>query len=119
MTSAGVLPADVITRRAAVGELAPLLARIEQAYGPDDVLLFGSRARGTADAGSDWDLLVVLADDADEALLDPMLAWNVQHGSGVHADIVCARRSAFLADLTAANTLPREIADHAIGLLPG
>ncbi len=59
-------------RRADVPEaLKPLVARIVRDAGPLDIWLFGSRARDEARAESDWDLLAVLPDDADDALLDP------------------------------------------------
>lgn len=34
--------------------------RLVDGFGPDRIILFGSHARGSADAGSDVDLLVVL-----------------------------------------------------------
>jgi predicted nucleotidyltransferase len=40
-----------------------LLDAIVHAYSPRRVVLFGSQARGTANANSDLDLLVVLDDD--------------------------------------------------------
>src|SRR5262245_19029037 len=75
--------------------LQPLMSRIETAYRPLEVWLFGSRARGEATSQSDWDLLVVLADDAADELLDPMYGWTVQRNRGVYADILCARRREF------------------------
>ena len=111
---------DVLTvigrpsRRRNFPALASLLSRIAETFQPDDVLLFGSRARGDASAESDWDLLVLLPDDADKRLLDPMLGWQVQAGSGVHADIVCAYTTEFIADALVANSLTREIMDDAV-----
>ncbi|AWN54201.1 nucleotidyltransferase domain-containing protein [Methylobacterium sp. 17Sr1-1] len=62
-----------IARRADVPEpLRPLVSRIIRHADPLVIWLFGSRARGEARADSDWDLLVVLPDDVDEALLDPI-----------------------------------------------
>ncbi|KMO29204.1 hypothetical protein VQ02_30235 [Methylobacterium variabile] len=57
---------------------------------PLDIWLFGSRARGQARADSDWDLLVVLPDDVDDALLDPAFGWRLQRDSGVRADVLTA-----------------------------
>jgi predicted nucleotidyltransferase len=37
-----------------------MVRRIVQQYDPDQVILFGSRARGTAHADSDVDMLVVM-----------------------------------------------------------
>jgi len=112
-------PVDsLINRRAAFPELRKLVDRIESVYHPADVLLFGSRARGDARSDSDWDILVVLPDNADEALLDPMLGWETQKDTGVHADVLCCYRSEFLADIKVANSRTREIVDHAVSILP-
>jgi predicted nucleotidyltransferase len=109
---------NLIKRHAAFPELRKLMDRIESVYHPADVLLFGSRARGDARTDSDWDILVVLPDNADEALLDPMLGWETQKDTGVHADVLCCYRSEFLADVKVANSRTREIVDHAVSILP-
>lgn len=82
-----------------------LLSRIRERYHPEQVWLFGSRARGDARATSDWDLLVVLPDDSDERDLDPVTAWRVQRGSGVYADVIPCRASEFREDLSTVNTV--------------
>src|SRR5262245_25502053 len=55
---------------------APLLARIIEALCPEQIWLFGSRARGQARPMSDWDLLVVVSDDASDDELDLMRVWQ-------------------------------------------
>jgi hypothetical protein len=85
-------------------ELRLLLDRIEEAYRPLDVILYGSQARGEATEQSDWDIKVIVADDAPEGLLSPMFGWKVQEGSGVYADVTCTRLSDFQADLEVANS---------------
>nr|WP_316654380.1 nucleotidyltransferase domain-containing protein [uncultured Gellertiella sp.] len=85
-------------------EIRQLLALIRKAYDPIDVVLYGSRARGEATAHSDWDLKVIVADDAPERLLSPLYGWKVQQGSGVHADVTCTRLSDFVEDLEVANS---------------
>ena len=109
----------VIDRKASYAELRALLDRIETAYRPSDVLLYGSKVTGAAHEFSDWDILVVLPDGADEKLLDPVLGWQVQAGSGVHADISCCFRSEFVADLEVANSRAMEIKDHAVSIVAG
>ena len=44
--------------------LQPAIEGIVALVHPEAVLLFGSRARGDSDETSDWDLFVVLPDDA-------------------------------------------------------
>ena len=108
----------VLGRRASFPELQPLLIRIEAVYHPVDVLVFGSRARGNAVPDSDWDIIVVLPDGAPESLLDPLLAWQTQAGSGIHADLQCCYRSEFLADRDVANSQAREVVGYAVGVGP-
>lgn len=94
------------------GELAPiaeLLERIERVYHPEQVWLFGSRARGDARPGSDWDLLVLVPDAIGENQLDPELAWQVQRGSGVYADVIPVRATDYRAAVDVANTLAYEV----------
>jgi predicted nucleotidyltransferase len=93
-------------------QLQELLRRIRFFYDPQEVWLFGSRARGVARAGSDWDILVVVDDAAPDAVLDPTVGWRLQRGSGVHADIVCYRAAEFAAEAHVRNTLAHEVVSH-------
>lgn len=97
-------------------ELATLLARIRHEYNPVDVILYGSQARGEATAQSDWDLKIIVSDDAPESLFSPMLGWRVQEGAGVYADVSCTRLSDFRADLSVANSAASYIVDDGIVL---
>lgn len=85
--------------------LRALVRRIRFFYDPRDIWLFGSRARDTAEAGSDWDVLVVVDDAAPDAVLDPAVGWRLQRGAGVPADIVCYHASEFDAESGVRNTL--------------
>jgi predicted nucleotidyltransferase len=87
----------------------PLLERLIAEWKPAQIWLFGSRARGDAVAGSDWDLLVVVPDDC-AAELDPVAAWRLARESGVRADVVPCRREDFLEDRNTPNTLAYEAA---------
>lgn len=76
--------------------LQTLLDRIVDAYDPERVYLFGSRATGTAHADSDYDLLVVVPDDTPRDMLGPVAAWNrVVRGTGIAADVFPCRRRTF------------------------
>lgn len=61
-------------------------------------------------ADSDWDLLVVVPDDADESILDPVSAWRLRKASSVRADLVPCRMSDFEEDSSTPNTLAFEAA---------
>jgi predicted nucleotidyltransferase len=47
-----------------------MIARIVEVLHPEQVWLFGSRARGDARVDSDWDFMAILADDAPDQDLD-------------------------------------------------
>ncbi|KMO19817.1 nucleotidyltransferase domain-containing protein [Methylobacterium platani] len=107
-------------RRADVPEaLKPLVARIVRDAAPLGIWLFGSRARGEARADSDWDLLVVLPDDADDALLDPVFGWRLQRDSGVQADVLMATRDNLDAIWGVPNTIGYVLAQEGIRLNVG
>ena len=102
----------MVDRRGYALDLKPLetlVARIVETWSPVQIWLFGSRARGDAQDHSDWDLLIVLADD-DHAALDPIQAWRVGRKARVRADIVAFRVSEFEEDRSTPNTLPYDAA---------
>jgi uncharacterized protein len=88
---------------------APLLARLIEAMRPEQIWLFGSRARGEARPMSDWDLLVVLPDDATEDELDLMHAWQTVRDLRIPADVIPVRRSEFEEARDHAGTLVRTV----------
>ena len=110
------LVSDLIPRQGTFPELSVLMGRIASTFAPEDVVLFGSRAKGTARPDSDWDILVNLPQGADENLLDPMVGWQVQRGSGVYADVICATKQDFIEDISVVNSLTNEIKNHAVRL---
>jgi predicted nucleotidyltransferase len=75
--------------------LAELLRRLVPAYQPERVYLFGSRARGEAGPDSDYDLLLVVPDDASADRQRSRLAYEVLRGTGVAADVLVCTRSWF------------------------
>lgn len=87
----------------------PLLARVLATCRPEQVWLFGSRARGQARPESDWDLLVVVPDDTDEGLFDPLVAWRMSKESGVPADVILCRVSELREGRTVPNSLGYEV----------
>jgi len=88
-----------------------LLDRIVSNWRPREIWLFGSRARGTAEADSDWDLLVVVPDErAPVGFDDPMAVWKVKQGTGVRADVLVCRASEFDEDRGTHNTIAYDAA---------
>lgn len=103
--------------RGHVLDLAPietLLARIEKTWRPQQVWLFGSRARGDAGPRSDWDLLVVVDDGVDERALDPRSVWQVQRGSGCAADVFVCHAREFRDACGTVNTLAYDVAHEGV-----
>lgn len=53
-----------------------IIGRIVEVLDPDQVWLFGSRARQTHGVDSDWDLMAVLPDAAPDRNLDLASVWS-------------------------------------------
>lgn len=53
-----------------------ILERIVDTLDPEEVWLFGSRARQTHGPDSDWDLMAVLPDTAPDHQLDLAAVWS-------------------------------------------
>jgi uncharacterized protein len=72
-----------------------LLRRLEAVYHPERVYLFGSRARGEIGPNSDYDLRLVVPDDAPAEQKRSRLAYEVLRGTGVAADVLVCTRTWF------------------------
>ncbi|GIX48158.1 MAG: hypothetical protein KatS3mg131_2369 [Candidatus Tectimicrobiota bacterium] len=75
--------------------LAEIVRRLVSAYQPERIYLFGSKARGEAGPDSDYDLLVVVPDDAPPQRHDPALAYRALCGTGIGADVIVWTRTRF------------------------
>lgn len=53
-----------------------MIARIVDVLHPEQVWLFGSRARGEARPDSDWDFMAILPDGAPEQDLELVSVWR-------------------------------------------
>ncbi len=89
--------------------LRTILARVIDRYRPLEVWLFGSRFRGDFEDMSDWDILVLVEDDADDTAFDPYVAWETSRDCGIPVDIVVDTWSDFYGSVGVANSLAREI----------
>ena len=115
MTRTETLPArgKVLDRRGKPIDLTriePLMSLIVGRWNPTAIWLFGSRARGDAREGSDWDLLVVVSDDSSDDDIGHLATWRVQRESGIRADVIACRASEFHEDAGTPNTLVHEVA---------
>jgi uncharacterized protein len=75
--------------------LREIVGRLLTAYEPDFIYLFGSRARGDAGPDSDYDLLVVVPDNASRERKRSGLAYRTLRGTGASADVLVCTRSYF------------------------
>jgi predicted nucleotidyltransferase len=75
--------------------LAEVVRRLVDAYRPECIYLFGSVARGDAGADSDYDLLLVVPDDAPPEKRRSRLAYEALRGTGTAADVLVCTRSYF------------------------
>jgi uncharacterized protein len=76
------------------GELNEILRHLVRVYEPESVYLFGSQARGDAGPDSDYDLLLVVPDDAPPERRRSRLAYEMlwaAHVSGAVDTLVCTR----------------------------
>ncbi|NPV09094.1 MAG: nucleotidyltransferase domain-containing protein [Anaerolineae bacterium] len=90
--------------------LREMVRRLVEAYRPDRVYLFGSRARGDSGPDSDYDVLVVVPDDAPPERGRSRLAYQVLWDVGVAADVLVWTRSALESRLHLRASLPAAVA---------
>lgn len=77
--------------------LEEIVRRLVEAYEPERVYLFGSSARGDAGPDSDYDVLLIVPDDApperQQSRLAAEVLWRARIGAPV--DVLVWRRSRF------------------------
>jgi excisionase family DNA binding protein len=89
--------------------LAEILRRLVPAYEPERVYLFGSAARGDSGPHSDYDVLLVVPDDAAPERLRSRRAYEALWGLGVAVDVLVWRRGAFDARVAVPASLPATV----------
>jgi predicted nucleotidyltransferase len=89
--------------------LREILRRLVEAYKPERVYLFGSKARGVGGPDSDYDLMVVVPDEAPPEQRRSRLAYQVLRGTGTAADVLVWTRQAFEERLHLKVSLPSTI----------
>jgi hypothetical protein len=91
------MPSPIASEFLTDDRLARLLEDVVRNLNPLAVYLFGSRAEGRATPTSDYDLMVVLPDDASDEALDIGQACDASRRTQVPADIIPTTRHLFLA----------------------
>jgi predicted nucleotidyltransferase len=92
--------------------LAEIVRRLVEAYHPERVYLFGSHARGEAGPDSDYDLMVVVPDNAPPDLRRSRRAYEALWGLGgwgTAADVLVWTREEFDKRLHLRASLPSTI----------
>ena len=75
--------------------LAEVVRRLVAAYEPLRIYLFGSVARGEAGPYCDYDLMLIVSDDAPPERRRSRLAYEALRGTGIAADVLVSTRSRF------------------------
>ncbi len=91
-----------------------LLDPVVAYFRPQQVILFGSVARGEAGADSDFDLLVILDDDAPREKLTLAAGFESRRSFKRSADVIPCRASVFADKAPIAGTLAHEAATEGI-----
>ncbi|MBU2499462.1 MAG: nucleotidyltransferase domain-containing protein [Proteobacteria bacterium] len=92
--------------------LREVVQRLVQAYQPERIYLFGSKARGQAGPDSDYDLMVVVPENAPPHRRRSRLAYESLWGTGVAADVLVWTSEAFEKRLHLKASLPSTIVDE-------
>ena len=86
--------------------LAEIVRRLAEAYRPWRIYLFGSHALGNTNPDSDYDVFVVVPDDAPPEQTRSQLGYQALRGTGVATDVLVATRRSFERRLHLPASLP-------------
>jgi len=101
------MPGDQVIQEDAV--LEEIVQRLIKAYQPICIYFFGSKARGDSGPDSDYDLLVIVPDNASPERRRSRLAYERLWGTGTAADVLVWTKSAFDSRLHLKASLPATI----------
>jgi predicted nucleotidyltransferase len=86
--------------------LKQIVGRLIEAYRPEKIYLFGSQARGEATVESDFDLMIIVPDDAEQERKRSRLAYEVLWGIKASVDVLVWTASQFQQHLHLKASLP-------------
>lgn len=89
--------------------LAELVRRLAEAFEPERIYLFGSKARGETGPDSDYDFLVVVPDDSTPERRRSRLAYQALRGTRTAADVLVWTKEAFESRLHLPASLPATV----------
>jgi predicted nucleotidyltransferase len=89
--------------------LAELVRRLAEAFEPERIYLFGSKARGETGPDSDYDFLVVVPDESPPERHRSRLAYQVLRGTRTAADVLVWTKQAFESRLHLPASLPATV----------
>ncbi len=89
--------------------LHDVVHRLVEVYEPERIYLFGSVARGESGADSDYDVLVIVPDDAPEKRRRSQLAYEALWGLNVAVDVLVWTKTAFESRLHLKASLPSTV----------
>jgi predicted nucleotidyltransferase len=76
-------------------ELDRMVRQVVAKADPVAIYLFGSRARGDADKESDYDLMIVVADDFPAGQANTVTAFSLVEGRRIPMDVTMSRAGRF------------------------
>src|ERR1017187_5154400 len=89
--------------------LGEIVRRLTDVYRPERIYLFGSTARGDAGPDSDYDLMIVLPDDAPADKKDPDIGYTAVEGLPRSGDFLIWTRRNFDSRLHLKASLPSTV----------
>jgi predicted nucleotidyltransferase len=90
--------------------LSALVDRLVEAFDPEAIYLFGSRARGDATPHSDFDLMMITASEEDLDEDDLTKAYAPVQGLGIACEVIPCSRQAFEREKRARTGICRTVA---------
>ncbi|MDI6761510.1 MAG: nucleotidyltransferase domain-containing protein [Thermodesulfobacteriota bacterium] len=89
--------------------LAGIVRRLVEAFQPERIYLFGSKARSDENRDSDYDLMIVVPDNAPPEKRRSRLAYQALRGTRVAADVLVLPHQAFESRLHLKASLPATV----------
>jgi predicted nucleotidyltransferase len=90
-------------------KLSEVINRLVKTYQPLRIYLFGSHARGDAGPDSDYDLMMVVPDDASLEHKRAKLAYDCLWGTGTAVDVVVWTAGTFTRRSSVVTSLPASV----------